>query len=121
MMLSALMQNTRLGFVVAFLALFAGCDAITGHSDMEYRITGSASRVSITYENGSGGTDQISNRALPWSYAFDGERGDFVYVSAQIVEGNGSITVSIYKGGDLFESAFASGFAAIATSSGTLE
>jgi len=41
-----------------------GCDAITGASNIDYRVSGSATRVSLTYE-AEGGTQQISSQTVP--------------------------------------------------------
>lgn len=115
-------MRRRLVFVLVVLVAFAGtgCNAITGASDIEYSITGvNVQRVSITYESGSGGTSQVSSATLPWSYSFKADKDAFLYVSAQIVQGTGSITVTIRKNGDSFRTGTASGFAAIATASGT--
>lgn len=100
-------------------AISSGCDAITGASNIEYRVNGTAQRVSLTYESEGGGTAQISSVAPPWSYSFRAEKDDFLYISAQIVQGTGSVTVAIYKGGDQIESTTSSGFASIATASGS--
>jgi len=108
-----------LAIVMILTAL--GCDAITGASNITYRITGTATRVSVTYE-AEGGTEQIASISLfPWTYSRRAERGDFLYVSAQIVGGTGSVTVTIDKGGSVFKTATSSGFASIATASGILD
>lgn len=98
---------------------WSACDSITGASNIDYEITGiNVARVSITYDSGSG-TSQVASAALPWSYAFKADKDGFLYVSAQIIEGTGTITVRIRNDGDLVQSATATGFAAIATASGT--
>jgi len=104
------------------LAFSLGCDTLTGTSNIEYRVTGfNIQRVSLTYESEGGGTAQISNSTVPWSYAFKAKEGDFLYISAQIVEGTGSVTVSILDGGDMWKTTSSSGFASIATVSGSAE
>lgn len=110
----------RRSLVFLFAALIAtGCDALNGISNIEYRVTGTAERVSVTYETESG-VAQAQNLTLPWSYARKGKEGDFLYIAAQITEGNGSVTVSIYKGSTLLESTTSTGFASIATASTSL-
>lgn len=97
----------------------SGCNAITGASDIEYTVTGTTgTRVSITYESGSG-TSQVSSATVPWSYSFKAEKDGFLYVSAQILSSTGSITATIKKNGKDFKSGTASGFAAIATATGS--
>jgi hypothetical protein len=99
----------------------AGCDLITGQSNITYEVTGTATRIGVIYENEQGSTSQIASTAVPWSYSFKAERHDLLYVSAQIVEGDGSITVTIRKGSSSWKTAFASGLGSTATTSGTLE
>lgn len=114
------MNINRRTIVAVLLTIgLAGCNEITGNSDIEYRITGlDVQRVSVTYESGSG-TSQVASAALPWSYSFKAERDGFLYVSAQIIQGTGGIQVVIRKNGDIKHSASATGFAAIATASGS--
>lgn len=106
--------------LLPLLVSIVGCDSVTGASNIEYRVSGSATRVSLTYET-EGGTSQVSSAALPWSYSRKAKAGDFLYVSAQIIEGNGTATAAIYKGGSVFKTSTSSGFAAIATASGSLD
>lgn len=105
--------------LLSIVVCSSGCNAITGASDIEYTVTGTAgTRVSLTYESGSG-TSQVSSTTVPWSYSLKADKDGFLYVSAQIVSSTGSITVTIKKNGKDFKSATASGFAAIATASGS--
>jgi hypothetical protein len=87
---------------------------------VEYRITGSARRCSVTYQSSAGGISQASV-AIPWSFNRSARTGEFLYVSCQIDTGgdNGSITVAIYKNGSFYRSGMASGFPNIATASGS--
>lgn len=110
-------------------AAFAGCKSgdtssptgpSTTTSNIEYRVTGSSvNRVSLTYQASTGSTQQISSQALPWSFTRTASSGDFLYVSAQIIDGTGSVTVTIFRNGSQFQTATSSGFAAIATASGS--
>lgn len=105
-------------FVLVALPLFMGCDSITGASDIRYSVQGIAgTRVSLTYESGSG-TSQNSSAAVPWSYSFKADKDEFLYVSAQIVQGTGPVTVTIFDDEKSIGSQVATGFAAIATVSG---
>ncbi|MGE0363051.1 MAG: hypothetical protein AB7R67_20225 [Vicinamibacterales bacterium] len=113
-------SRLRRAILVAFVgATLASCDTITGASNIEYRIGGGAARVSVTYQSSSDGTSQAASVTPPWSYSWKAKRGDFLYVSAQVIQGNGTVIVSIYKDGDLVDSAQGTGFGAIATASGT--
>jgi hypothetical protein len=113
------MRLPRLVALVVLLALSSACDSITGASDITYNVNGpTTTRVSLTYENGNG-TSQVSSAALPWSFSFKAEKDAFLYVSAQINQGTGPITVTIRDGNDVVSEQTATGFAAIATASGT--
>ncbi len=117
---------TRCVLAVVVVPFMLGCNAITdlftGPSNVEYRASGTAARVSLTYET-EDGTEQISNSILPWAYSRKADDGDFLSVSAQILEGGDldTVTVEIYKGGDVFKTATSIGFPSTATASGTLE
>jgi hypothetical protein len=63
---------------------------------VRYEVTGSATSVSLTYQNESGGTSQIDPADMPWTYSFTGHYGDFLYISAQNNGETGSVTVTIY-------------------------
>lgn len=111
----------RLLLLAMSLLCLSACDTITGQSNITYEVTGTATRVSLTYEVEGGGTSQIASAAVPWTHSFKAKRDDFLYVSAQIIEGDGSITVTIRKGTSSWKSASSSGFASIATASGLLD
>src|ERR1035437_7718778 len=88
---------------------------------VEYRITGTSLRGSATYQNSRGGTNQSAVN-VPFSYSWNGARsGDFLYMACQIDTGGdtGSITIGLYKNGNLVQSATANGFPNIATVSGS--
>ena len=46
---------------------FSGCDLLDGKIDVEYKVTGSASSVDVTYTNKDGGTSQESYVSVPWT------------------------------------------------------
>ena len=88
---------------------------------IEYRITGTATHCSATYENDKGGTNQIGVN-LPFTYNWNGAKsGDFVYVSCQIdtATDHGDLSVAIYKNGVLYKSSTATAFPSSATASGS--
>lgn len=88
--------------------------------DIRYVISGSnVDAVSLTFENDTGGTDQ-GDYKIPFCmtyYKF--QSSDFLYISAQISSGSGSIKCQIYDGNTLIAEANANGFASIATCSGS--
>lgn len=95
--------------------LLAGCAP-----SVDYVIEGTAQRVDITYENGSGNAEQLSDVPLPWEYSFDGASGDFLYISAQNQGETGSVTCNIYVNGVLEETSTSSGRFVISTASGSI-
>ena len=106
------------GFLMSCAAVFIfSCGVIP---DVEYKVTGSASTVSVTYTNRDGGTSQESDVSIPWSYSFKGSPNDFVYISAQNQGESGSVTVTIYKNGSSFKTSTSDGAFVIATASGSL-
>jgi hypothetical protein len=109
----------------ALTLLLAGCDKSStgpsGNGVVLYQVTGSAKHVALTYENSTGGTDQKGS-SLPFSYTWNtAKNGDFLYISAQIDTSpdTGSIVVTISKGGKVAYTGNATGFANIASASGS--
>ncbi|MCK5133552.1 MAG: hypothetical protein KAR40_15535 [Candidatus Sabulitectum sp.] len=108
-------------FSVLFLCLFAACSNPFDTSiDVRYEVVGSAETVNITFENGSGGVSQMADIALPWSHSFSADPDDYVYLYAQNQGESGSITVTIYKDGDVFKRATSEGAYVVASVSGNL-
>ena len=102
------------------ILMFVGCDDEDYSApSVEYRVTGSATSVSITLSNASENTEQYSNISLPYSYIFDSASGNFLYISAQNQGSSGSVTSTIYVDGDVFETATSSGEYVIASASGS--
>ena len=116
---------TRIAFVLALSPLLVGCNLLQsltgpGDSDIEYRVSGTAVRVSLKYET-KNGTSENSSATLPWTLSRQAKKDDLLYVSAQIIEGDGTVTAEIHKGGKLLNSSTSTGAGAIATASGTLK
>lgn len=111
-------MNSRLLLLTLALAL-AGCKSITGASNVEYRVSGTAVRAAVTYQNSDGGTSQVGDTILPWSSTFTADKGDFLYVSAQNSGSTGCVRAEIFKKGELLESGFSCGAFVIASASGT--
>jgi hypothetical protein len=87
---------------------------------IRYVISGTGvSAVSLTFENDTGGTDQ-GDYQVPFCHPFfHFQSGDFLYISAQIISGDGNIKCQILDGNTLIAEANASGFPSIATCSGS--
>jgi hypothetical protein len=118
-------MSIRLVLALALPPLLVGCNLVDtftgpGKSDIEYRVSGTANRVSLRYETDNG-TAENSSTSLPWSFTRKVENDDLLYVSAQIIEGDGTVTAAIYKGSNLIISSTSTGAGAIATASGNLD
>lgn len=107
-------------FVILVGFILFSCEDLDPSIDVEYRVTGSAGKVDVTYENEDGGVSQQSNVTVPWSYKFEARDGDFVYISAQNQGSYGTVIVTIFKNGGEFKSSTSTGAYVIATASGSL-
>ena len=82
-----------------------------------YKGTGTARAVNITLSNAQGGTEQYSNIAVPFSFAYNNFPSNFMYLSAQNQGESGSITVESYLNGNLIKRSSSSGAYVISTAS----
>lgn len=107
--------------LIASVCVTSSCGVTAPSGDVEYSVTGTATRVDLTYENSTGGVSQIANAVVPWTYRWStAKSGDFLYVSAQIVNpSGGSITATVRKDGRVVQTSTSTGFASIASASGT--
>lgn len=106
---------------VLIITMVIGCSTAADSSHaVRYTVGGTASSFDITYENEDGGTSQKSDVSSGWSYSFEAEEGDFVYISAQNTTDNGSVEVTIYNNGEVFKTSESEGEYVIATADGTL-
>lgn len=100
--------------------IFVGCgDLTTTSSVVKYEITGSASKVDVTLNNETGGTEQFTGVSVPHTYIFNDYTDWFLYISAQNQGESGSVTVTIYVDGALFKTSTSSGAYVIASASGS--
>jgi uncharacterized protein YceK len=112
----------KIGMALLALAMVVslcgvGCGSITTTTyQVEYKVTGTAGTVSLTYTNKDGGTSQESNVSLPWTHSFTAKSGSFVYVSAQNMGASGTVTTTIYRDGKEFKTSTSTGGYVIATS-----
>ena len=84
---------------------------------VEYKISGTATSVSITLSNSSGGTEQYSDVILPKVYSYSNFSSNFLYISAQNNGPSGTVNVECYYEGVLKDSAHSEGAYVIATAS----
>ena len=82
-----------------------------------YRVTGTASWVSLTYANEQGGTEQTEVR-IPWQHTMTVERGVFLYLAAQNGGESGSVTSEIWVDNAKWKTSTSSGAYVIASCNG---
>ena len=85
-----------------------------------YKVSGTASAASLTYETPQGGAVQI-DVSLPWSVDQTFKDGDFAYISAQNKGEDGAVTTEIYVDGQPWKSTTSQGAYKIAEASGSVE
>jgi len=98
----------------------SGCTSLVGPSNVTYEVTGSATRATVIFVNAHGGS-QATNVMLPWAYAFSAERKEFLSLSARVVRGDGTVTVTIRRGTSVWKSAAATGLSSVAVVAGALD
>ncbi len=84
-----------------------------------YRVTGTASRVSLTYKNASGGSQQ-ETAFLPWHLAVTVPVGTFLILLAQNQGASGTVDARIYVDTELVQTSSSSVPYGIATVSGAV-
>lgn len=89
-------------------------------SDVRYEITGTATKVDVTLNNSTGGTEQYDDVYLPKTYTYSPFSDWFLYISAQNQGESGTVTVSIYVNGTLYKTATSSGAYVIVSASGSM-
>jgi len=104
------------------LAIFlSGCSGVvtpdTYEYKVEYKISGTATSVSVTLSNPTGGTEQYSDVILPKVYSYKYFSDNFLYISAQNNGSSGTVNVKCYYKGVLKDSAHSEGAYVIATAS----
>ena len=114
-----LMRHRTL-LVLAVTLLLGGCAFPLKPSTITYEVDGSAERATVVY-NTPHGSSQATNVALPWAFAFSAEPHDYLYVSAQVIRGEGEVTVTIRKGTSNWKSSTTTGLSSIAIASGELK
>lgn len=112
----------KIGMALLALAMVVslcgvGCGSITTTTyQVEYKVTGTATSVWVTYTDKDGGTAMEDGVSLPWSYTFKAKSGDWAYVSAQNKGSSGTVTTTIYRDGKEFKTTTSTGGYVIATS-----
>lgn len=104
----------------AITTILFSCKKEESSGTVKYEVTCSPGGFNITYENSGGNTEQKTISSGSWSTSFVGQRGDFVYISAQADNENATLNTKIYYQGKIIEQAGSSGDYVISTASGTL-
>lgn len=99
--------------------IFVGCNDTTTSSVVKYEITGTATSVSVTLQNATGGTEQYTSVSVPHTYTFNDYTDWYLYIAAQNEGESGSVTVKILVDGEVIDTATSSGAYVIASASGT--
>lgn len=113
-------MKQRIIILTAFLAAALSSCNLFGEPEIQYYVMAS-DEVSITISGEGESTEQFTVSNLPWTKEFTAERGDFLYVSAQVREYNGWVQTQIKVDGKVIDSAESRGDFVIATSSGSAE
>ncbi len=73
---------------------------------IRYEITGSATVASVAFINENLKNDLSSRTPIPWTYQFSQKKskGTYLYISAQHLHQDASLTVTIYKNNSVFKS-----------------
>jgi hypothetical protein len=126
-----LIKENKMKWILPLSAMFTllageGCqkppqDPTSVSHSGEYDVagTGGCTHADITYTPANGGTQQLSNQLLPWSYTFSANGGTFVYVSAQNDQSSGTVTTTIKEDNSTLFTNSSSGAYVIATSDGS--
>ncbi len=89
----------------------------SGTYTVTYKMSGTARRADLTYQNAQGGSEQ-KEVALPWSISFSATDGQFVYLSGQNTGEYGSVTCAILLNGTSVKQSTSEGAYKIASCSG---
>ena len=101
--------------LVVLIAVVAFRNFSASGGSTVYRLSGTAERVSITYESASGTSEQLDNVELPWELARTADPTDLLYVSAVNKAETGNITCEIVHNGDIINQTTVEGAYAVAT------
>jgi hypothetical protein len=75
---------------------------------VRYEVTGTARMIAITYQNNTGGTNQI-DATVPWFLELNVQPGSFISVAARNKGNTGTLMCRILVDGKVFKSAESSG------------
>ena len=94
------------------LLFFASCEKESKHP-VTYRITNSDSGFDVNYrdDNGKLQSEKVTTQSAEdiWSYSFDAEEGDIVFVSAIYKDINSAIKVQLFIDGKVYKEGSSTG------------
>jgi hypothetical protein len=90
----------------------------SSNSQYKYEVTGTSGDYSVTIQNTDDNTQQWSSVSNGWYYSWSQTGTRWLYLSAQNNTASGSVTVKIYKDGQVVASNTSYGAYSIATVSG---
>lgn len=98
----------RKSMFVALLTIFlllTACtkDPLSYSVTVEYKVTGTAEAVIIGYLDSNGDIVTINGVETPWELTFSANHGDPVFLSANRTGSDGTVTVTIYSDGNVFD------------------
>jgi hypothetical protein len=105
-------------FCVVLIAI-TGCSKESMQFSYKYEVSGSAGDYSITCEGAPSGTVQYANVGSGWAYTWTQTGTRWLYFSAQNNTSSGTVTVKIFRDGEVIAQQTSSGAYVIATVSGT--
>jgi hypothetical protein len=106
-------------FVVIGLTTISSCGKYEpSNSQYKYEVSGTSGNYSVTIQNTDDNTQQWSSVSNGWYYSWSQTGTRWLYLSAQNNTANGSVTVKIYKDGQVVASNTSYGAYSIATVSG---
>ena len=106
--------------VFILLSILTSCDRFSS-GEVKYVVDCSPNGFDITYQHSSGNTAQQKINSSSWARTFNGNYGDFVYISAQAMNENTIISTKIYYKDKLFKSSSSYGDYVISESYGSLK
>jgi hypothetical protein len=102
--------------------MFISCEKgdVFGKADYSMEVTGSASNYSVTYSTSlTGGSQQRDPVSSGWKVNWQASGSNWCYISAQNNTSSGTVTVKIFRNGNLMNSKTSSGAYVIAQADGT--
>ena len=92
-----------IGVLILFLFACAGFDT---WYQADLVVSGTANDININFKNSQGDREQVNNISPPWNFSFSARKGFEVICIVQNNQETGTISIELYKDGQLLTSAF---------------